>query len=93
MVGVKNAVCVCVYVHVSVLILAVGFKYITNKNTVFLCRGDTFRREFAHLREVNSLIPEGVHTMALTATATRYSRQDLLDFRNEKTSVNRSTTL
>ena len=73
----KCCVCVCVYVHVSVLILAVGFKYITNKNTVFLCRGDTFRREFAHLREVNSLIPEGVHTMALTATATRYSRQKI----------------
>ena len=40
-------------------------------------RGDTFRHEFTHLGEVNSLLPEAVHTMALTATATRASRRSI----------------
>ena len=39
------------------------------------CRGKQFRQEFANLGEVRSLIPETVHIMALTATATKASRQ------------------
>lgn len=38
------------------------------------CRGEKFRRAFANLGEVRSLIAENVHLMALTATATRASR-------------------
>ena len=40
-----------------------------------LCRGDDFRVEFSRLGEVRSLIPKGVHIMALTATATRSLRR------------------
>lgn len=38
------------------------------------CRGETFRREFANIGEVRSLIPDSVHLMALTATATVKTR-------------------
>lgn len=38
-------------------------------------RGTSFRREFSHLGEIRSIIPEGVHVMALTATATKATRQ------------------
>lgn len=38
-------------------------------------RGDEFRQEFRHLGEVRSLIPQHVHTMALTATATKSLRK------------------
>ena len=41
------------------------------------CRGDTFRHEFINLGEVSSLLPAGVHTMALTATATRTSHRSI----------------
>ena len=40
-----------------------------------LYRGETFREEFLHLAEVRSLIPENVRMMALTATATKSTRQ------------------
>ena len=36
--------------------------------TVF--RGDSFRKAYAHLRDIRSLLPSGVNVMALTATAT-----------------------
>ena len=42
-----------------------------------LCTGANFRTEFANLGEVRSLIPEYVHIMALTATATTKSRRDI----------------
>ena len=42
---------------------------------VTLYRGESFRKEFSHLGDVRSLIPETVHVMALTATATRLTRQ------------------
>ena len=32
-----------------------------------LCRGDSFRMEFSHLGEIRSIVPRGVHLMALTA--------------------------
>ena len=38
-----------------------------------LCRGENFRKEFANLGEVRSLIPETVRIMALTATAMKSS--------------------
>lgn len=37
-------------------------------------RGEKFRRAFANLGEVRSLLAENVHLMALTATATQASR-------------------
>ena len=40
-------------------------------------RGDEFRREFSNLGEVRSLIPERVHIMALTATATITTRKSI----------------
>jgi ATP-dependent DNA helicase RecQ len=42
-----------------------------------LRRGENFRKEFANLGEVRSLIPETVRIMALTATATKQSRRDI----------------
>ena len=36
--------------------------------TVF--RGDSFRKAYAHLGDIQSLLPSGVNVMALTATAT-----------------------
>ena len=33
-------------------------------------RGHTFRKEFSNLGEIRSIMPESVHLMALTATAT-----------------------
>ena len=41
------------------------------------CRGTEFRKEFSNLGEVRSLIPEHVHCMALTATATKTSRKTI----------------
>ncbi len=38
---------------------------------------EEFRREFHHLGEVRSLLPESVHFMALTATATQSSRRTI----------------
>ena len=40
----------------------------------FLYRGDSFRREFANLGEISSLLPD-VHIMALTATASTLTRK------------------
>ena len=40
-------------------------------------RGETFRKEFSHLGEVRSLIPEAVNIMALTATATKTTRREV----------------
>ena len=44
-------------------------------STFFLCRGETFRKEFYNLGEVRSLIPCDVQILALTATATIFNRQ------------------
>lgn len=41
-------------------------------------RGDSFRREFSRLGEVRSIIPENVHVMALTATATKSTRAEII---------------
>ena len=43
----------------------------------FALRGKNFRSEFSHLGEVRSLVSSRVQIMALTATATRQSRQDI----------------
>ena len=41
-------------------------------------RGDSFRTEFSHLGELRSIIPEAVKVMALTATATKASRREII---------------
>lgn len=41
-------------------------------------RGETFRPEYKQLGEIRALIPSGVNTMALTATASRYTRSDII---------------
>lgn len=41
-------------------------------------RGSTFRKEFSHLSEIRSIIPDTVHVMALTATATLASRKYII---------------
>ena len=38
-------------------------------------RGDTFRKEFSNIDEARSIIPRNVNLMALTATATRSTRE------------------
>ena len=40
----------------------------------FPCRGTKFRKEFSHIGEVRSLVPSRVKLMALTATATKQTR-------------------
>ena len=44
-------------------------------NTYFnfshVCRGETFRDALLWIGEIRSVLPEGVHMMALTATATK----------------------
>ena len=44
-----------------------------------MCRGEQFRREFSHLGEIRSIIPECVRVMALTATATKTTRKFIID--------------
>ena len=51
---------------------------IINRLLPCLCRGDTFRPEFSHLGEVRSIVPESVHVMALTATATNTTRAAII---------------
>jgi len=41
-------------------------------------RGDDFRKEFSHLGEMRSVLPTAVNILALTATATRTMRRDIL---------------
>ena len=43
-----------------------------------LYRGESFRREFSRLGEVRSVIPQHVNVMALTATATVSSRNEII---------------
>ena len=43
------------------------------------CRGEEFRREYSRLSEVRSILPQNVHVMALTATATKMLRRDACD--------------
>ena len=47
--------------------------------TFTLYRGEQFRREFSHLGEIRSIIPECVRVMALTATATKTTRKFIID--------------
>ena len=42
------------------------------------CRGEYFRREFSNLGQVRSLIPSTVNIMALTATATKTTRNKII---------------
>ena len=42
---------------------------------MIFCRGETFRKEFSNIGEARSLLPPGVCMMALTATATKSTRQ------------------
>ena len=47
--------------------------------TFTLYRGEQFTREFSHLGEIRSIIPECVRVMALTATATKTTRKFIID--------------
>ena len=42
-------------------------------------RGTSFRKEFAHLNEVRSIIPQNIRLMALTATATIATRKFVIN--------------
>ncbi len=44
-----------------------------------LFRGTAFRKEFSHLNEIRSVIPDTVHVMALTATATLSTRRFIIN--------------
>ena len=53
--------------------------YLATAGILFYCfRGMNFRRAFSHLGEIRSIIPENVHVMALTATATKTTRQFII---------------
>ena len=52
-----------------------------------ICRGESFRHEFSRLGEIRSVIPEGVNVMALTATATRTTRNDVIKSLDMQTPV------
>ena len=45
-------------------------------------RGESFRKEFSELGDVRCLIPESVRIVALTATATRSTRQAVVKVLN-----------
>ena len=45
---------------------------------ILISRGDSFRREFSHLGEVRSIVPDHVKMMALTATATVTTRASII---------------
>lgn len=47
-------------------------------NNYILCRGTSFRRDFATLSEVRSIVPRSVRLMALTATATLPTRRFII---------------
>lgn len=55
-------------------------------------RGDTFRPEFSHLGEVRSIIPDNVHVMALTATATKTTRAEIIKILDMQTPMIISTS-
>ena len=42
------------------------------------CRGETFRKDFARIGELRSIIPDGVNIMALTATASNSLRNGIM---------------
>ncbi len=42
------------------------------------CRGPSFRKEFSHLEEIRSIVPESVRLMTLTATATFSTRRFII---------------
>ena len=72
----KIAVC-----YVCTSECAVGFWDLWILNYCNVCplnRGESFRKEFSHLGDVRSLIPETVHVMALTATATTTTRHEII---------------
>ena len=52
--------------------------HITNFFFLFLCRGASFREEFAHLSEVRSIVPKDVNLIALTATASLITKKVIL---------------
>ena len=43
------------------------------------CRGDDFRLEYAKLQQIRSILHPSVHIMALTATATRATRNEIAE--------------
>ena len=45
---------------------------------LLLYRGDVFRMALSRIGEIRSIIPPNVHVMALTATATRITRAEVL---------------
>ena len=46
---------------------------------LFYVRGDSFRKEFSCLEEIRSIVPESVHLMTLTTTATLSTRKFLIN--------------
>ena len=69
-------VCMCVCVS-----LVVSIVYNGSHNDFFflLCRGEEFRKEYSRLGEVRSILPQNVHVMALTATATKVIRSNVCE--------------
>ena len=59
----KNGNLTCLLIYYSCSIIAIPY------------RGDSFRKEFAKIGEVRSILPLKVNVMALTATATKSTRQ------------------
>ena len=62
---------------IYILMYACSFSIRNYMYSLFLYRGESFRKEFSNLGELRSLIPQTVHIMALTATATMRSRQSI----------------
>ena len=45
---------------------------------LFMCRGEQFRKAYSRIGEIRSILPPSVPVMALTATATRHTRNDVI---------------
>ncbi len=46
---------------------------------LYYCRGEAFRHSLHRLGEVRSILPNGVHVMALTATATKSLQSEVAE--------------
>ena len=57
--------------------LRLSYPYMKSEYICFFNRGDDFRTDYGRPGELRALLPPSVHVMALTATATRSSRDKI----------------
>lgn len=58
-----------------------------NYSSTTHCRGEEFRKEYSRLGEIRSILSQDVNVMALTATATKSLREDVMKLLGMKSAV------